>query len=225
MGKFKDLTGKTFGRLHVMERDIEYEKEYLKTHKYKCTFWKCKCECGNIKTIYANSLINNKTTSCGCYRKEQRLISNIKHGLSHSRIKRIYYNMYERCYNKKNPRYNDYGGRGIKICDEWIDKENGLINFYEWAINNGYKDDLTIDRIDVNGNYEPNNCRWLTNLEQQYNKRCNVMFTIDNETKTAKEWCDLYDININTFWERNFNGYFGEDLIYKGNLKKKYNLY
>lgn len=103
--------------------------------------------------------------------------------------------MNERCYNKNNKRYKDYGGRGIKICDEWL-KDN--TRFFNWALNNGYNDNLTIDRIDVNGNYEPNNCRWTTLQQQNRNTRRNRYFTINGVTKCLKDWCTHYNVPCNT---------------------------
>ena len=97
-----------------------------------------------------------------------------------------------RCYNKNNPRYKDYGGRGITICDEWL---NDFMNFYNWAMTNGYKENLTIDRIDVNGNYEPNNCRWVTPKIQSNNKRNNIIVKYNNEKMTLKQWSELLNLN------------------------------
>ena len=115
-------------------------------------------------------------------------MSSKKHGLYKSRLNSILRNMKQRCYNHKNPRYNVYGGKGIKICDEWMDKENGLVNFYNWAINNGYQDNLTIDRINNDKDYCPENCRWITNQEQQYNKSVNHLITYNGKTMCIAEW-------------------------------------
>lgn len=209
MGKFKDLSGKIFERLTVIRR----ADDYIQPSGKPVTMWLCRCKCGTEVSIAGYSLTSGKTQSCGCYGKEQRLKSNTKHGLSHSRIKSSYYNMISRCYNPNTPKYKNHGGRGIKVCDEWLDKENGFMNFYNWAMKNGYSDELTIDRIDNDGNYEPNNCRWTTYEIQNFNRRVNRLFTINGETKTAKEWCELTGTNINTFWQRDLKGYQGEDLI------------
>ena len=114
----------------------------------------CKCiKCSKLKTLRASDLYNNKSNSCQC--------QIVKHGMNKSKIYSIYNNIKDRCLNPNNHAYHNYGGRGISICSEWFG-ENGFINFYNWAINNGYSDGLSIDRVDIEGNYEPNNCRWIT---------------------------------------------------------------
>lgn len=205
MGKFIDLTGEKFGRLTVIKRAADRNKH---------VYWQCKCDCGNpeLIEIEGSSLKSGKTTSCGCYGRERRLKANTKHGLSHSRIKRIYYDMRSRCYDENTPKYKNHGGRGISVCDEWMG-EDGLSKFNEWALNNGYSDNLSIDRIDNDGNYEPSNCRWVTTEVQNFNRRNNRLFEINGEKKFAKQWCEEYGININTFWQRDRKGLTGEDLI------------
>lgn len=97
-----------------------------------------------------------------------------------------------RCYNKNSKRYKDYGGRGVAVCDKW---KNDFMNFYDWAINNGYSDNLTIDRINNEGNYEPNNCRWVTIKQQSRNRRSNRNITINGETHCLSEWCEILGLN------------------------------
>lgn len=157
----KDLSGLKFGKLTVL-------KFINKDKNYHCK-WLCQCDCGNQKEILDTHLITGKIKSCGCLNKEKIT----KHGQSHSKLYYIYYAMKQRCYKKNAKNYKNYGGRGIKICNEWL---NNFISFYNWAIKNGYKEDakrgqFTIDRINVNGNYEPNNCRWINIIEQQKNKQ------------------------------------------------------
>lgn len=125
----------------------------------------------------------------------------IKHGLSNTRLHKIWHSMYCRCYYKSTNQYKNYGGKGIKVCEEWKHIE-GFVNFYNWSIANGYKDNLTLDRIDNNKDYSPQNCRWVTYKQQCRNKTNNVYYTFKNETKTSKEWCEIYNISQTTLNDR-----------------------
>ena len=127
---------------------------------------------------------------------------NKTHGLAKTRINNIYHNMKNRCYNPNNRTYSNYGGRGVIICGEWLDKDNGFINFYNWAMENGYQDNLTIDRINVNGNYEPDNCRWIPMQEQFYNKTDNVYYELNGFKKCLAEWCKEYNMPYQTVRKR-----------------------
>lgn len=164
--------------------------------------WLCKCDCGNIIKAASQNLKSGNTKSCGCLNKEIATKVNTKHNMYGTRLYKIWCNMKNRCYNQNVKAYNDYGGRGIKVCDDWLNKENGFINFYNWAINNGYKDDLTIDRINNDGNYEPSNCRWATILEQSHNKRNSIKLTYNNETKHISELAKEYGLTRDCLWER-----------------------
>ena len=209
-----DLVGQKFGKLTVIKKDE------IKTIKGKYTYWVCKCECGNVKSIYQGSLRNGKTTSCGCYGKEQRLKAQTKHGLSGTRIKRIYYNMLSRCYNPNTPKFKNHGGRGIKVCDEWLG-ENGFINFVDWAMSNGYNEELTLDRIDNDGNYSPDNCRWADEETQHKNRRITLYIEYNGEKKTVQEWSKELGVPENTIYTRYFKGiYTTEEILYKGKLKR-----
>ena len=169
----KDLTGNRYGKLVV-------KKYYGKKRcgdRFK-TMWLCKCDCGNEKAISTGDLQSGHTTSCGCYHKEIVGALNRKHNLSNKcgRLYPLWKSIKYRCYCETSKDFHKYGGRGITMCDEW---KNDFKSFYDWAIANGYKEEktdkglniLTIDRIDVNGNYEPSNCRFVTNSIQAKNKR------------------------------------------------------
>lgn len=142
----------------------------------------------------------------------------IKHGKYHTRLYRIYSNMKKRCYNSNMINYKNYGGRGIKVCNEWLDN---FMTFYDWAMDNGYRDDLTIDRIDINGNYEPANCRWLTYKQQANNRRNNVYLTYDGKTQTMKEWADELNIPYSRINCRHRRGYTDKECLFG---KSKYSI-
>lgn len=160
MSKVNDLTGKKFGRLTVIKR--------CGSNKNRRALWLCQCDCGNTKIILGNSLLSKSTLSCGCYNKEHSKNIHTKHSLSYTKLYKVWGGMKTRCYNPNFMYYCNYGGRGIAICKEWKDD---FSNFYKWAISNGYREGLTIDRINNDGNYEPSNCRWITRAEQNRNQR------------------------------------------------------
>lgn len=194
-----DLTGKKFGRLTVLHLA---QPRYSKSGK-KIRYWHCKCECGNEVDVLNTSLLRNSTQSCGCLHRDLFILSNTKHGAcSNRKMTRLYtiwMNMRDRCNNESHHAYMNYGGRGITVCDEWNDD---YLCFEKWANENGYSKDLTLDRIDVDGNYEPSNCRWATRKEQANNKRTNRVLTINGETKTLSEWSEISGISVSTIWAR-----------------------
>lgn len=202
----KDLTRNKFGRLTAIKPNGK--------NKYGHVLWLCRCECGNEKTINANSLTSGKTKSCGCLNTEKhKTHPNRKtHGMTGTRLNRIWKRMKSRCTNEKLKDYPLYGGRGISVCDEW---KNSFQAFYDWSMSHGYSDELTIDRIDVNGNYEPSNCRWITVKEQNNNRRNNRLININGEIKTASQWIECTKINRTEFYNRLRNGKTGYDLIAK----------
>lgn len=179
-----NLIGKTFGRLKVIDNGKIVKRKDGRNRRY----WVCICECGNIAEVETNKLTSGHTQSCGCLAKERAAKVNYKNGLSQSRIYQIHRNMINRCNNPNVPMYYCYGARGITVCDEWKDKETGFQNFYDWAIHNGYTDELTIDRIDVEKGYCPENCRWITMKEQAGNKRNTKRVKVNGEVDTVANW-------------------------------------
>lgn len=182
----EQIEGKQFGRLTVLS---------LHHTQGKKEFYLCKCSCGNEKVIEASHIKCGHTKSCGCLHKE----SVTTHGMGTTRLCRTWHHIKYRCFNKTCPSYDCYGGRGITVCEEW---KNDFSAFYNWAIANGYREDLTLDRIDVNGNYEPSNCRWVTWKEQQWNRRNSKFITYKGVTKCVAEWADILGIKLATLHQR-----------------------
>lgn len=196
MGGLINLIGKRYGRLIVIGR--------AENDKYGQARWKCKCDCGNYTIVTGYRLRSGNTVSCCCYQTERIIISKTKHSMYGTRIYHIWADMIQRCSNKKNPKYKNYGAKGISVCDAW---RNDFKKFYEWSINHGYSDELTIDRIDVNGNYESGNCRWANYITQENNKTTNHFIEINGENKTISEWSKIYNINPSLISNRIFRGW------------------
>jgi hypothetical protein len=176
-----NLKGRQFGRLTVVEENGRINNRIA---------WLCRCECGNQVTLSSNRLLHKQgTKSCGCFRSEVAAKKATKHGMTKTRMYEIWSSMKKRCENKHSKSYDRYGGRGIKVCERWKDFEN----FYE-DMKDNYQDNLTIDRIDNDGNYEPGNCRWITQQDQLNNYSRNVNITIDGETDTVKNMCIRYNV-------------------------------
>ena len=200
-----DLTGKRFGRLVVVGIDDRPSRK---------TYYICKCDCGNMKVIRSDALTAGRTTSCGCRKQEQdqKNLDRQTHGMSHTRLHNIWLGMKSRCYDIHNPRYHRYGGRGIVVCDEW---KTDFVSFYNWAMSNGYSDDLTIDRIDNNKSYCPKNCRWATSEIQGRNRESNLNITIGKSTRTLTEWCEIFGLEYKTVYARfRRNGFIGIDELF-----------
>lgn len=171
--KMEDLTGHTNERLTV----VQYKgKDDKGIHR-----WECSCSCGAVRLLSSKHAKSYK--SCGCLNKGTK-----KHGYTGTKLYQVWSNMRTRVLNPNHPQYKDYGGRGITICDEWLNDKDGSSNFFKWAESSGYEEGLTLDRIDVDGDYEPSNCKWSTMQEQCFNRRSNVKYTFKGETKTATEW-------------------------------------
>ena len=164
-------------------------------HKGKKWYWECACECGNSIITRAYLVRNGHTSSCGCLQRERASEASLVHGQTNSRLYRIYNGMKNRCYNQKQQNYENYGGRGITICEEWL---KSFTAFEEWSLSHGYADDLSIDRIDNNGDYSPKNCRWVTRTEQNENTRRNHLVTIGDRTQPLSAWVRERGLNYHT---------------------------
>lgn len=203
----RNLTGEKFGRLTVLK--------YIGKSKTHQKLWLCKCECGNEKITTTAYLSSGDTKSCGCLSKERSRFFyselNKTHGMTNTRLYRKWRGIIDRCYNVKTNGYKNYGGRGIKVCDEW---KKDYMNFYNWAYKTGYKDGLTIDRINNDGDYEPNNCRWLTVKEQCNHKRNNHLLTYNGMTYTLKQWSEKLNISYSTIKGRSLKGWNNEEILF-----------
>lgn len=202
-----NLVGKEFGKLTVIE--------FAGVNNHNKSLWKCSCECGGETIATTGNLNSGNSKSCGC---EKHRGNRRTHGMADSRIYNIWSRMKARCLNENDAHYSDYGGRGISVNKEWI---NSFTKFYEWSIDNGYTDELTIDRIDVNGNYEPSNCRWITIGEQQKNKRNNIHIDINGIEMIASEWASISEAKSQTILSRVRKGWSGKDLIVE-DARRKY---
>lgn len=210
LNRVRNLMGQKFGRLTVI--GIDDSKDTRKT------FWICECECGNIISTRSDRLTRGGVKSCGCYKKEQSAINvskNHTHKQSGKRLYHIWQGIKARCYNSHNPRYDRYGGRGIVMCDEW---RNDFAKFFEWALSNGYSENLTVDRIDNDKGYEPNNCRWVDVETQCNNRSTNINITIGNATKTLVQWCEIFELKYSTVIARYYaNGFVSIDELFNKN--------
>lgn len=217
MSKCIDLVGKKFNKLTIVKR--------VNNDKHGNSCWLCKCDCGNTTIVPANELKRDGVKSCGCFRKQfakQRASAiklHKKHGKQQTRLYNIWAGMKQRCYYRYSIGYKNYGGRGITICDEWL---NSFENFYIWAIQNGYKDNLTIDRINVNDNYQPSNCQWVDNLEQQNNRRNNIKIFYSNKTQSLSDWARELKIPYHILYYNTKKGYSLQQIIDKLNRKGRY---
>ena len=208
---FLDISGRRFGRLLVIKN---VGKDKFGNYK-----WLCKCDCGNEKIVTGNCLCSGMTSSCGCFRIENTIKAKTTHGLSKTRLYDTWGKIVQRCTNERNNHYKDYGGRGIKICDEW---RRNFELFYEWSMNNGYRDDLTIDRINNDGNYEPDNCRWVDYNVQANNRRNNHYVEYEGRRYTVKELDRLLCNGAGLIARRLYKGWTMEEAltIPKGGYRK-----
>lgn len=205
MTKQKNLIGKRFGKLTVIAKG-----EPINQHGTNLSTWICQCDCGVIKTIRQHNLLAGGSKSCGCGQMGGKYHIHNLHNSSKTRLYGIWQGIKQRCFNPKNKNYHNYGGRGITICEQWKDN---FVCFQQWALSSGYEDNLTIDRIEVNGNYEPNNCRWLTRGEQQNNKRDTHRFNINGEILTIRDVSERYNIDLELIRHRISAGYTIEEIL------------
>lgn len=189
----ENLTGQKFGRLTLLEPVMHKTSSGRYRYAYRCL-----CDCGNERIVFTYNLKNGHTQSCGCQGYERRTVARITHHQSNSRLYSIWDNMNARCFNHKNTCYVRYGGRGITVCDEWRTFEN----FYNWAMSSGYSDELTIDRIDVDGNYCPENCRWADFYTQANNKKNNRFIEFKGKKMTIPQWSRETGISQGTIRSR-----------------------
>lgn len=193
----ENLAGNKYGRLTV----IEQTDDYVYPNGKRRAQWLCMCECGNIIKVEQSNLKRGNSNSCGCYNDELRILRSTTHGDRRTRLYGIWTNIKSRCYNPNSTSYSNYGARGILMCDEWKDS---YYNFKSWANESGYIDsnDVTIERVDVNGGYSPENCIWASPKEQANNRRNTVFFTHNNETHSLSEWADITGIKYHTLFAR-----------------------
>lgn len=206
MGKIKNIVGTKFGRLTVLK--------YLYTRD-NLAYWLCKCDCGNIVEVKGVSLRSGLTKSCGCLFGDI-MAKRTTHGDIHSRLYNVWACMKQRCYNPNHTAYNRYGGRGITVCDEWLE----YVNFKKWAISKGYDEtakrgNCTLDRIDNDKGYSPNNCRWVDMKSQSSNRhipdktgRPPKQISINGEERTYKEWAERLGISLGALKYRVKKGYY-----------------
>lgn len=212
-----DLSGKRFGRLTVLHRG---EDAIRKNGRHSSTFV-CQCDCGNVVQVRAACLKSGNTQSCGCLQKEA--VGNLRksHGLSNSRLYRIWSQMKQRCEDENNRAYKYYGGKGVTVCDEW----NDFSVFAQWALESGYDDTLTIDRVENSVGYEPKNCRWVTMLAQNNNKTDNHLLTYNGKTQNITQWANEVGICRATISRRIHLGWSVEEAltlpVIKGRKRKK----
>jgi hypothetical protein len=194
--QFKQITGKPFKPVYIGQkiRFLTILEVFKRNKKWVC---KCKCDCGNIKIIDKSSILLGKTQSCGCYNKKRVHETHSKGNFTKTRLYTTWENMKARCYNPNNPQFHNYGGRGIIVCEEWKDD---FLKFRKWAISNGWdethkKFEISLDRINVNGNYEPTNCRWVSYKIQVNNQRKSRRWLYDGVSYTLLELSEKFNIN------------------------------
>ncbi len=190
MGMVKEMAGKVFERWTVLGQAV--------TSKSGAAQWLCRCDCGNESIIPGWNLRKGLSRSCGCLNAEVARRSHTTHSMSHKQEYKIYHGMLKRCLNKNSSDFSNYGGRGINVCDRWLES---FENFYE-DMGGRPSSDYSLDRIENDGGYSPDNCKWSTRSEQQNNKRTNRILTLGNITDTLANWSRIVHISEATLWAR-----------------------
>lgn len=210
----KNLVGERFGRLTV----IAPAEDFIRKDGRHRARWLCRCDCGNEKVVYGENLTRNVTKSCGCLQKERASETKTVHGDTDSRLYGVWCAIKRRCFNEEDPAYHRYGGRGIIMCEEW---KNDYSSFREWALNHGYdinalRGECTIDRIDNDKGYYPDNCRWTDQKTQMSNVSYNHYETYNGETHTIAEWARKYNMPYSKLFQRvSYYGYTMEEALNK----------
>ena len=204
MGKLIDLTGQRFGKLVVVKR----AENHVSPNGFQKVQWLCQCDCGNMTIVSGGNLRNGTTKSCGCLKVESGKTANLKHGCirvgNKDRLYGVWAGMKQRCYNPKHEFYHRYGARGINVCDEWL---NDYFAFKEWAYANGYDEkaklnQCTIDRIDPNKGYCPENCRWVDQKVQSNGLCTNHLIEYNGEIHTLSQWADILEMSYDVLKRR-----------------------
>lgn len=202
MGNKKNLSGLKFGRLTVIRENGRTAQNNV--------IWLCKCDCGKEVSVASSDLITKHTSSCGCLKKESSINRFTTHGQTKTPLYRVWASMIQRCYYPKSKSFKSYGEKGVTVCDEWRDFDG----FYNWAINNGYKETLSIDRVDCKGNYSPDNCQWIPLSLNREKHRDSIMLNHQGEERPLKTWCDK--LNLPTQTVRRFFRKNGKELTEQG---------
>lgn len=197
-----NLIGNRYGRLTVIN--------YSHSSSQGCTYWVCKCDCGDEKVICGIGLRGGLTQSCGCLRKEITAVNSFRHGHSRDRLYKTWTGMKQRCYTETSQDYPDYGGRGVTVCETW---KNEFMAFREWAIRSGYTDDLTIERLDTSGNYEPGNCTWIPHRNQAINRRSTRFIDFRDLRMTLTEFSSAFDLTPLMVREGYYKGWDADKII------------
>ena len=208
MSRIVDLTGNRYGRLAVIER----ADDRVQNNGRHRVMWKCRCDCGNEIDVLGDNLKRGRTTSCGCYMSEAISKSRTTHGETNTKLYGIWCAIKTRCYNPHSTYYNRYGGRGNHMCDEW---KNSFTVFREWACKNGYEEGATVDRINNDEGYFPDNCRWVDPATQANNRSSNRILTLDGISHNVTEWARILNISPKTLFSRIYEGKTTEEILHK----------